>query len=555
MYHTAFLPHGSGAAVRMLLLLTSLEVWLPGQQRPDEFLRSVNGRRTKYESVLLLGMFNSPGEAAKYIGKQVVNPVTGKPFDRIIALGRAGAEFKLWEVVRVVGDNLSWSPLTDYSELAGIETDYLVAHSNGNDYGANAMKLGFIRVNKEFLALAPPAGFEAEARFLAVPRVRIFQRAGDPVTEKLGKTLLGPLMRLLQRHTDVDIGILKSGSTNGSDLFVGLKLSRPLGFTPPTVEVRKWTDKDIPFPVPNRVYFTAPQYRELIDQFPHVKPDLDRYRVPLKDQIGFYDFYLALNLLSPAQRNSLSPALASIREGPLGEHSLRTYLGGLLYDDMRAAMKGVYSAIQSGATWPVVRKEWARLGTLAKRSPEVFQFFVKEFPSAARASESPIQYFGTSDYVDKPVGKANAEADSMSWGVRDGAKILVAGTGMGASRAYERLVREKGRDRVIRDLTHRSKEDAIRYAAELGADSVLNFEHPGSAAGSGDPHSANGAALSGQSEGSQSNRGNGSGGAVAQRRAASAKAGTGQAGMLRGGVQVEIDISKADFGKRKGKKE
>ena len=502
-------------AIALGCALASAEICLLSQQRPADFVNYINGKK-KYQSVLMLGMFNGPEDADKYKARDVIHPITGRPFDKVIALGRSGDEYKLWEVVRVVGDNLSWSPLTDYTKLDGIEVEELVAHSNANDFAANAIKAGILTVDKEFLALAPPAGFEAEARFLPVPKIRVFQREGDKVTHELGKTLLGPVMRLLQRHSDVDLGVLSRNSWDGQDLFVGMKMSRPLGFKPPVIEVHQWTDANLPFPVADRVYYSERQYREMKVRFPRSGPVLDRFGKPLNDRIGIHEFYLDLSGLSTAERESVAPALSAVREKPLGPHSYRTYSNGLVYEEMRSTTRAIHSENQSITPWSKVHKEWAKLAVLADRSPEAFALLVKEDPYAASVSDRQVRYLATPDYAGKPLGKAYAEADSLFYMTKDSAKIVVTGNGRGADRAFEKLKRELGDENVIRDKNPRTQQEARRYAGDVGADTVLNF--------------------------------------TAEARGDAFGAAAGSNARAPGGVLVPIDISDADFVMTKGRR-
>lgn len=495
---------GSFAAIVIAALLPAGY----GQQDSSAFKAYINGTAVvKYESLLLLGIFNSPTEAQAYEAKKIVNPLTGKPFDKVIALGRSGGEYVLWEIVRAATDNLSWSPLSDYRQLSNIEADYVVAHSNAADYALNAIKLGFLRVKQMMVALAPPAGFEDEARFAPLAKLDIYYRDGDKI-DRIGKPLLGPLMNLLQRHTDLDIGVLMRNTGEGRDVYAGLKASVPLGVKPPQIALYRWTDASLPLPVAGRVYYTKGLYEQMVNRFPAAKAVLDRYQKPMNSRISLDDFFLDAASLPPAGRKAVAPALAAFSVRPLGPHPLNTYMNGLVYARMRDTLKAVASAIRSGSAWPVIRKEWVKLDSLAKMSPEAFQLFVKEFPIAAQASENPMQYFGTSDDGSKPQGMVAAEADSMASMARNGMKVLVVGMGEGADRAYQYLVRERGAGNVIRDPERRTKDGALRRGAEVGADTVLNFDRPPSA-----------------SEGSG-----------------------------RGGVLVEIDIRESDFRKRKGSK-
>lgn len=162
-----------------------------------------------YKNGLFLGMFTSQNEADDFLYQNTINPITKEKYDFVIAFGMSGNApwVKIWEL-RVVGDNLSWSPLTNYEKIKGLKFDYLVAHSSGNDIASNAIKMGYTKV-KHFISFAPPAGFNKEVKNLPVNSVEIYRTKGDPVAEVLGKqTVFG----VLQKLGDLDLGILKSPS-------------------------------------------------------------------------------------------------------------------------------------------------------------------------------------------------------------------------------------------------------------------------------------------------------------------------------------------------------
>ncbi len=195
----------------LAVTVAATTVW--GQERFKDYINRDDSRQNfkHYESGLFLGMFNSQDDADLRKALAEVNPVTLKPYDVVFAFGISGNQpwVKAWEVVRVAGDNLQFSPLTNYGRLDGLAFDMVVAHSNGNDVVSNAIKAGILKANV-FVAIAPPAGFKDEARNLPVKSVEIYRTPGDPVAEKLGKkTVFGALQKL----GDLNIGIITPKSS------------------------------------------------------------------------------------------------------------------------------------------------------------------------------------------------------------------------------------------------------------------------------------------------------------------------------------------------------
>jgi len=178
----------------------------------DEFLKYINQDTLKhYRNGVFLGTFKSQKEAYEYLTKK--NPINLENYNFAMAFGMSNGSkpwVLLWET-RVLGDNLSWSPLTNYAKLEGLKFDYLVAYSNGFDVATNAIKAGLIKVDN-LIAFGPPAGYKSEVKNLPVKSVEIYRTKVDPIPTVIGKkTIFG----ILQHFGDLDIGIidaLKSGS-------------------------------------------------------------------------------------------------------------------------------------------------------------------------------------------------------------------------------------------------------------------------------------------------------------------------------------------------------
>ncbi len=222
-------------------VLVSLKPTLTNAQ--SEFIKYVNEDKFKhYENGVFLGMFKSQKEAEEFLSEKKLNPVTLEPYDVAFAFGMSGNKpwVKVWEYTRVIGDNLSWSPLTNYSKIEGLKFNNLVVHSNTTDIANNAIKAHYIKVDN-LIALAPPAGFKDEIRNLfGVKSVEIYRTKGDPVAEVLGKkTLFG----IMQKFGDLNIGMI-----NKTDRpIIGIEVTRP------------WPD-EVQTPKIDEIIFEGPYY-------------------------------------------------------------------------------------------------------------------------------------------------------------------------------------------------------------------------------------------------------------------------------------------------------
>ena len=479
----------------------------------------INGEpsRRRYESVLFLGLFNTPDQAEARRLRGVVNPLTGKPFDGVFAFGTDG---KVREVTRAIGDNLSWSPLSGYEQLRGIEADYVVAHSNGNDYGANAIKAGYVKVNKLFAAFAPPAGFEREAEHLDVPEVRIWKREGDAVAYTHGKTLLGPVITGLQRLGDVDIGLLLRQTETGAAPYAGIKISRGWPHEPPPISTIEWKNGTMPFPVQGRAYLSRVQYDQIAKEFPGAKATLDQVRKPTRDVLCLEEWYVDLGSLSPKQTAGLGGALARLK--PNTTHSWRTYASGVFYDRMMDAVLELDSARESAAGLAAFEIAKRKLRTAAAHAPEAAEQ-LSAVVGRSLSELTNVANMWTSATPDKPSGKLAVEVDRMTSMARTAQKAIVVGDGQAASRLYQNMVSQLGSDNVQHMPGSVSRHDAQAAALGFGADVIVGVD----------------GGESGQT-------------GEVRRRSSGATGGRGPTGAdpatdARGGVYADIRISDSDF--------
>jgi len=109
----------------------------------------------KADSVLFLGTGNDQGEADKLMAKHYQNPVTGKPYERILAFGQGSGAAKDFakDLPRVVADHigaekamLSKETISKVGPLKGAEIDKLVAHSNGATVAEAMIRADYIKV-------------------------------------------------------------------------------------------------------------------------------------------------------------------------------------------------------------------------------------------------------------------------------------------------------------------------------------------------------------------------------------------------------------------------
>lgn len=106
----------------------------------------------KADSVLFLGTGQDQGEADQLKAKKYQNPVTGKPYERIMAFGIEDSGF-VKDLPRAVADHihaekamLSKETASRVGPLKGAEIDKLVAHSNGATVAEALIRKDYIKV-------------------------------------------------------------------------------------------------------------------------------------------------------------------------------------------------------------------------------------------------------------------------------------------------------------------------------------------------------------------------------------------------------------------------
>lgn len=399
------------ARIVLLMILTSwVAMVAAGPARPKDatrFLEYANRRdsaaastQPECECTLLLGMFNTPEDASRYLERGIICPLTLKPYDRVIAFGHDG---KMLEVARVVGDNLVRSPLTNYDKVKGLTTRYLVSHSNGNDILINAAKLG-LRVSDAVLALAPPRGFDGGARHLNVPHVLIRRHQLDPVANKLGKGSI-PLVTGLQALFEWSAQADRTGRGDNARAGVELRARFGPGGSKARLDVTEWRHGEgepgeqesasgvtrsiqTPFPIKARAYFTNEQFSALVRQVPEAELVLRPHVRPVVDRLSVDDLYIDTDRISDADRKILGrAAIKQIERRTFGPHQYRTNALNYLYGEMiRLADHMV--AITRGQLSPEARaRASADIGSTAGE----LRHLAAVAPEAARQAAAQIQ--------------------------------------------------------------------------------------------------------------------------------------------------------------------
>jgi hypothetical protein len=459
----------------------------PGPRTFEEYINQVGPVRTKVESVLVLGKDNSPADAAELVARGVINPLTGKPFDRVYAFGMSGnsVHVKIWEGGRVIADNLQGSMLTMYEHLRDLDADYVVAHSNGNDVVVNALRWGLLRINKVFVAMAPPAGFKNQARFLPVPEIRIKRRQGDLVPELLGKAVI-PFMELAQKLGHVEVGVIPRDADRSGDPLFGPKITRTQTYITPKIEERVWDNQNSPFPLRDRYYFHANAYSDFIERFPYAKTILDRHRNLVTDSNGADDFYIDSGDLSWDEQRKLGKALPELQKRAKGLHAFRTYMDAWIHDEIRDTARAIVSAVRNGADRKTREGLWSKLqdlrGQSQAASEQAAPHIARAEPHLAAAAarqvtpRAHVHDMWTWEGPEKTRGQTDAEVRSMLNMATKARKVIIAGHGYAASMLRAQMIQRLGPDKVTSITSFASKEEVRRKAQEIGADTVLGVE-------------------------------------------------------------------------------
>jgi hypothetical protein len=162
----------------------------------DEIYDRLNNTHT-YNNVLFLGMFNTQQDAEMYLRQNRINPTTLQKYDKVFAFGK---DNKVYEMVRVLDDNLGGGTFTNYDQvdLQKLRIRNLTAHSNGNDVAVNLLLRNIIKVDN-WLAESPPNGFESACTNTKVSHIDIRYTKDDKIAEWTGKGII-PGVDMLEKN-------------------------------------------------------------------------------------------------------------------------------------------------------------------------------------------------------------------------------------------------------------------------------------------------------------------------------------------------------------------
>lgn len=147
-------------------------------------------RRARFQAVLFLGTGNSPAEALAALREKTPNPFTGRPFDNVLAFGKAGFAADL---PRAIEDHalaeaglLSQESMTHLNELRGARIEEVVAHSNGATVAEMLIRNDLILGVKRFSILGGDAALLKlpQLQALAIEKgiqIRVYANQGDVV--------------------------------------------------------------------------------------------------------------------------------------------------------------------------------------------------------------------------------------------------------------------------------------------------------------------------------------------------------------------------------------